>query len=109
MRKIAICGLWHVHAEHLTRMAMKHAEVIGAWDDTSTEYTGPQSFTLNNLMPNTNYYICMVVFDEDMRELYIEKSFTTTEPVGPAPEIEIEALEVEEPWNTASINLKLKT
>ena len=87
---------------------MVRRAVIGAWDDTSTEYTGPQSFTLNNLMPNTNYDICMVVFDEDMRELYIEKSFTTTEPVGPAPEIEIEALEVEEPWNTASINLKLK-
>lgn len=33
MRKIAICGLWHVHAEHLTRMAMKYAEVIGVWDD----------------------------------------------------------------------------
>lgn len=87
---------------------MVRRAVIGAWDDTSTEYTGPQSFTLGGLMPNTNYYICMVVFDEDMRELYIEKTFTTTEPTGPAPEIIIEDVETEEPWNSASINLKLK-
>ena len=87
---------------------MVRRAVIGPWEDTSTEYTGPVSFSLGSLMPNTNYYICMVVFDKDMRELYIEKVFTTTEPVGPAPEITIEPIETEEPWSTASINLKLR-
>lgn len=87
---------------------MVRRAVIGAWDDKSTEYEGPQAFKLSGLHPNSNYYICMVVFDEDMRELYIEKVFTTTEPVGPVPEIEITALETEEPWNSAGINLKLK-
>jgi hypothetical protein len=50
----------------------------------------------------------MVVFDKDMRELYIEEVFTTSEPVGPAPEIIITEKETEEPWNSASINLQLK-
>ena len=50
----------------------------------------------------------MVVFDKDMRELYIEKVFRTGEPVGPAPEIIIDAIETEEPWNSAAINLKLR-
>lgn len=87
---------------------MVRRAVIGAWDDTSTEYEGTQTFSLSGLHPESNYYICMVVFDEDMRELYIEKVFTTTEPVGPAPEIIITELETEEPWNSAGINLQLK-
>jgi hypothetical protein len=87
---------------------MVRRAVIGAWDDTSTEYKGTQSLSLSGLHPDSNYYICMVVFDEDMRELYIEKVFTTTEPVGPAPEIAITAVETEEPWNSAALNLKLK-
>lgn len=32
MKKTAICGVWHVHAEDYTRLAMKHSEVIGVWD-----------------------------------------------------------------------------
>lgn len=87
---------------------MVRRAVIGAWDDTSTEYRGPQSLTLGGLKPNSNYYVCMVVFDKDMRELYIEKMFTTTEPVGPAPEIAVTTLSTEEPWNSAAVNLKLK-
>ena len=87
---------------------MVRRAVIGAWDDTSTEYKGAQSFSLSGLHPDSNYYICMVVFDKDMRELYIEKVFTTTEPVGPAPEIAITEVETEEPWNSAALNLKLK-
>lgn len=87
---------------------MVRRAVIGGWDDTSTEYRGPQSLSLEGLHPNSNYYICMVVFDKDMRELYIEEVFTTSEPVGPAPEIIITEKETEEPWNSASINLQLK-
>ena len=87
---------------------MVRRAVIGAWDDTSTEYRGTQSLSLEGLHPDSNYYICMVVFDKDMRELYIEKAFTTTEPVGPAPEINITAKETQEPWNSAAINLQLK-
>lgn len=87
---------------------MVRRAVIGGWDDTSTEYRGPQSLSLEGLHPNSNYYICMVVFDKDMRELYIEEVFTTSEPVGPAPEIIITEKETEEPWNSACINLQLK-
>ena len=32
MKKIVICGVWHVHAEGYTKTAMEHAEVIGVWD-----------------------------------------------------------------------------
>ena len=87
---------------------MVRRAVIGGWDDTSTEYRGPQSLSLEGLHPNSNYYICMVVFDKDMRELYIEEVFTTTEPTGPVPEIIITEKETEEPWNSAGINLQLK-
>lgn len=87
---------------------MVRRAVIGAWDDTTTEYRGPQSLSLEGLHPDSNYYICMVVFDKDMRELYIEKVFTTGEPVGPAPEIYITEKETEEPWNSAAINLQIR-
>lgn len=87
---------------------MVRRSVIGYWDDRSTEYTEAQILNLKGLYPNTNYYVCAVVFDEDMRELYVEKMFTTKEPVGPAPEIAITDVKTEEPWNSASINLKLK-
>lgn len=87
---------------------MVRRAVIGGWDDTSTEYRGTQSLSLQGLMPNSNYYVCAVVFDKDMRELYVEKVFTTTEPVGPAPEIEVTAMTTEEPWNSAAANLKFK-
>ena len=87
---------------------MVRRAVIGPWEDKSTEYTGAQSLKLNGLMPETDYYICIVAFDQDMRELYVEKVFTTGEPTGPAPEVTITSNETEEPWNSASINLKLK-
>ena len=87
---------------------MVRRAVIGPWDDTSTEYRGAQSLSLGGLRPDSDYYICIVVFDKDMRELYIEKVFTTTEPVGPAPEIIITEKETPEPWNSAAINLQLK-
>jgi predicted dehydrogenase len=32
MKKTAICGVWHVHAEDYTKLAMKYSEVIGVWD-----------------------------------------------------------------------------
>lgn len=82
--------------------------VIGPWEDTSTEYTGSTVLEMNGLMPNSNYYICLVAFDKDMREIYIEKTFTTTEPVGPAPEIAVSQIEHAEPWNNATLNVKVK-
>lgn len=30
--KVAICGVWHVHAEGYAESAEKHSEVIGVWD-----------------------------------------------------------------------------
>lgn len=33
MRKIAVCGVWHVHAPDYTREAMKHSVVVGVWDE----------------------------------------------------------------------------
>ena len=31
--RIAVCGVWHVHTEEYTRVALKHGEVIGVWDE----------------------------------------------------------------------------
>lgn len=87
---------------------MVRRSVIGPWDDTSREFTSATTMPVTALMPQTRYYVCIMVFDEDMRELYIEKTFTTTEPIGPAPEISVEATEVTEPWNSASVILKLQ-
>jgi len=33
MKKIAICGVWHVHAADYTNTAMKNAQVIGVWEE----------------------------------------------------------------------------
>lgn len=33
MKKVAICGTWHVHASDYTSAALKQAEVIGVWDE----------------------------------------------------------------------------
>ncbi len=87
---------------------MVRRAVIGPWDDKSTEYDSAQEFSLQGLIPESNYYVCIVAFDEDMREVYIEDVFTTTEPVGPAPEIETTEVETAEPWNSAVMNLKLR-
>lgn len=82
--------------------------VIGPWEDTSTEYKEAVTMPMSGLTPETRYHVCIVVFDEDMRELYIEDTFTTTEPTGPKPEIEVTAVETAEPWNSASANVKIK-
>lgn len=87
---------------------MVRRAVIGAWDDASTEFKDKAELTLTGLMPNSRYYICIVVFDKDMRELYIEETFDTAEPSGPVPEISVEAVDVEEPWNSAAVNLKVR-
>ena len=87
---------------------MVRRAVIGPWEDKSTEYRSAQEFSLEGLVPESNYYVCIVAFDKDMREVYIEDVFTTTEPVGPAPEIETTEVETEEPWNSAVMNLKLR-
>lgn len=87
---------------------MVRRAVIGPWEDTSTEYKEAVTMPMSGLTPETQYHVCIVVFDEDMRELYIEDTFTTTEPTGPKPEIEVTAVEVAEPWNSASANVKLK-
>lgn len=87
---------------------MVRRAVIGPWDDTSTEFDSLQEFNLEGLVPETDYYVCIVAFDKDMREVYIEDVFTTTEPTGPAPEIETTAIETEEPWNSAAVSLKIR-
>ena len=35
MRKIAVCGVWHVHAPDYTKAAMDRCEVIGVWDENA--------------------------------------------------------------------------
>lgn len=82
--------------------------VIDAWDNTENEYTESVTMPMQGLTPNTRYHVCAVVFDKDMRELYVEETFTTTEPTGPKPEIEVTEIAVDEPWNSASANLKIR-
>ena len=41
--KVAVCGLWHVHAEEYFLHAMKLGEVVGVYDDNEqrrTEFCG---------------------------------------------------------------------
>ena len=33
MKKLALWGLWHVHAEHYVQLASKYAEVTGVWEE----------------------------------------------------------------------------
>ncbi len=35
MRKIAVCGVWHVHAGDYTKTAMANGEVVGVWDENT--------------------------------------------------------------------------
>lgn len=87
---------------------MVRRAVIGPWDDTSNEYKTSADLVMTGLMPDTRYYVCIMAFDKDMRELYIEETFYTAEPSGPAPEVVVEKMDVEEPWNSHAVNLKLK-
>lgn len=87
---------------------MVRRAVIGPWEDKSSEFYEAQEFSLQGLVPESNYYVCIVAFDKDMREVYIEDTFTTTEPTGPVPEIETTEVDVEEPWNSAAVNLKIR-
>ena len=37
--KVAVCGLWHVHAEEYFLHAMKLGEVVGVYDDNEQRRT----------------------------------------------------------------------
>lgn len=87
---------------------MVRRAVIGNWNDYSNEFKEQADLTVTGLMPDSKYYVCIVAFDKDMREVYIEETFYTAEPSGPNPEIIVEAQDVEENWNSAAVNLKLK-
>ena len=87
---------------------MVRRTVIGFWDDKTNEYTGTEVFRMENLIPETKYHACVVAFDEDMREIYLEQTFRTTEPVGPKPEITTEMKTTENTWNSALMNLKMQ-
>ena len=57
MNKIAICGVWHVHAGGYTETAMKHTKVIGVWDENEerrkafcSQYSLPEFLTLEELL-----------------------------------------------------------
>lgn len=39
MKKVAICGVWHVHAADYTKSALEHAEVVGVWDENEERKT----------------------------------------------------------------------
>lgn len=36
MRKVAICGAWHVHAADYTKTALELTEVVGVWEENET-------------------------------------------------------------------------
>jgi len=48
MKKIAICGVWHVHAADYTKTAMQYGEVIGVWD---ADHTRKQDFCAAMQLP----------------------------------------------------------
>lgn len=87
---------------------MVRRAVIGPWDDTSNEFDTSAEFSMTGLMPDTRYYVCIMAFDKDMRELYIEETFNTAEPSGPTPVVVVEKMDVEEPWNSHAVNLKME-
>ena len=55
--RVAILGVWHVHADEYTKLAMEHGEVVGVWDedaerraDFAKKYDIPEFSTLEALL-----------------------------------------------------------
>ncbi len=87
--------------------------IIGRWDDKTNspkrEHTGPVELKNLGLVPNTEYVVGIVGFDDKNREKVKTINFITSVPTGPVPTVKItEAVpSVVAPWNTAAFNVKV--
>lgn len=94
--------------------AQVRSVVIGHWDDATNSIprsqTGDVILNPTGLVPNTDYVIGIVGFDSERHECVKYVDFRTGEPVGPKPQITIEAKpeNVTAPWKSAAYNVKVQ-
>lgn len=90
--------------------ASVRSAIIGAWGNTEREYSGPARIEASGLMPDTEYVLGIVGFDEQRNEKVKLIYFTTESPSGPLAEVEITMAEhsAPAPWMNAAVNLKVK-
>ena len=94
--------------------AQVRSVVIGHWDDSTNPVpraqTGNVVLNPTGLVPNTDYVVGIVGFDSERHECVKYIDFRTGEPVGPKPQIAIEAKpeEVTAPWKSAAYNVKIQ-
>ena len=81
--------------------------ILGDWADDSNEFDRSTELTIQNLNPNSLYKVGIVAFDEQMREQVLLYDFTTTDPVLPLPEFDIEVIKTDTPWNSVKINVNI--
>ncbi|MBE6608641.1 MAG: Gfo/Idh/MocA family oxidoreductase [Ruminococcaceae bacterium] len=97
MRKIAVCGVWHVHAPDYTRVAIERGEVVGVWDENADrknefcEKFGLKAFdTLNDLLASDadGVIVCastdthadvMVKIADAKKDIFTEKVLALTD------------------------------
>ena len=92
------------------------ALIIGYWDDQQNidknagkrSYSEAVTFNPAGLMPLISYTVGIVGFDEQRREKVILRQFSTTEPTGPKPEVEVTQNPTEMPWSSASFTIRAK-
>lgn len=82
--------------------------IIGQWDQSENESLEKIQLDLKDLIPQTNYIVGVVGFDNNNGEKVILHRFTTGEPVLPRPVVEASYEKTQEPWNSATFRLKLK-
>lgn len=100
---------WRLEGE-----AQMRSVIIGHWDDSTNPiqhaYEGDIVLDQTGLIPETDYVVGIVGFDSERRECVKYVDFRTGEPVGPRPEITIQAKaeDVTAPWKSAAYNVKLQ-
>lgn len=87
--------------------------VVGNWDDSNNAVSrvkhGPTEILANGLIPNTEYVVGIIGYDELRREKFVRYDFITGEPTGPKPTVEITEIEpsVNAPWSSKAFNVKV--
>ena len=70
MKKLALWGVWHVHAGHFVEMAQRYCDVAGVWEDNrewQTEFCLKHNlYAFNSLDEMLGYFYCFTVRCEFM-------------------------------------------
>lgn len=86
--------------------------IVNFWDDEQNNpkrvHKGSLEYKAVALIPNSEYVVGIVAYDELGREKLIRYDFITGEPTGPKPTLTITEVEPEvvAPWSTKAFNVK---